>query len=419
MNRELPVFLQRNQAAIGWVLMLALVVYGLNYHAAKTLVHLAGVMSLLSLGGMIITGNAYRLKQLPKIRWAMSASLALSAVIVFAYTSGNSAPMAKRFSHDFILQASMFALIFLALKFNDIQKKVSIAAILSAAICMTLYGLIQTLDMPYAAFRISGSLDLPIIYASNVSVLFAGLSGCLFYRKNIRLHLIIGFIVFLMSLSAVISSGSRMPFIALLATTTPVLIMMSWRAFGLKRCLIVLTVVLAVSAPLVMQSFTFKRLTLGITNLEQNKPTSSVGMRLQMWSAASTALLEHPLSGVGVGKHNDYFAEKLQTDPGFIHKSSRHFIHLHNDWLNAMVWMGIPAGILFMLFALLPALWGAANLRKDKVALPVLMASSAYLLNGLTNAPSIRATAIILFLLVLALLFAQQETADNSSDSSR
>ncbi len=420
MTNNLPVFLQKNQTAISWVVMLALVVYGLNYQAAKTLTHLAGVMSLIYLSGLMLTGNLSTLKSISRIRWLLSGSLLLSALIVWLYTKDNATSMAYRFNHDFILQALIFSLICMSSGFTKQQQKFSLYALIAALLTMGLHGLIQSFNHP-TGYRVSGSLDLPIIYAMNISVISGGLMGLLivFIKENTRLLLVTLFITFFLSVAAVLASGSRTPLLALAIVAIPALLVTSYRVMGLRLSLIIITICILAAGPVLLKSQTYARSVSGIENLMKNNPASSVGMRLQMWNAARSALTEHPLEGVGVGQHNDYFAEKLKEDPDFIHEASRHFIHLHNDWLNAMVWMGIPAGILFMLFALLPAVWGGANLKKAKLALPVLMASTAYLLNGLTNAPSIRAPSIILLLLVLVLLLTQQEAEASSSAKSK
>ena len=139
-----------------------------------------------------------------------------------------------------------------------------------------------------------------------------------------------------------------------------------------------------------------------------------------MWRGAIKIIDEHPLSGVGVGKHNEIYKEKNKETENYIHPGATDFIHLHNDFLNAISWMGIPLGLLFMAFAVYPLYWALRN-RYTVAAKAMLGVSAIYLLNGLTNTPSIRATSLTLMLSVIFLLlqFAiyQRESSAQSSNS--
>lgn len=147
----------------------------------------------------------------------------------------------------------------------------------------------------------------------------------------------------------------------------------------------------------------YTRIAKGITNISSGVTNSSMGLRFEMWRGAKDIITEHPLSGVGVGQHGAYFNTKILEDTTYMHHAVPGFIHLHNDVLNAMAWMGIPSGLLFMLFAVYPLIWAIKN-RKTVTAPAIIAVVSVYLLNGLTNTPSIRATSLTLMLSVIFLL---------------
>ena len=103
-----------------------------------------------------------------------------------------------------------------------------------------------------------------------------------------------------------------------------------------------------------------------------------------------------------------------------MHPEATDFIHLHNDVINAITWMGIPLGLLFMAFAVYPLIW-ALKARKEVVPQAMIAVSVIYLLNGLTNTPSIRATSLTLMLSVVFLLLQfsayRSETPSSSSNA--
>ena len=146
-----------------------------------------------------------------------------------------------------------------------------------------------------------------------------------------------------------------------------------------------------------------------------------MGLRFEMWKGAKDLIIEYPISGVGVGQHNDHFKVRNQEQNGYMHRRAINLIHLHNDFINAVTWMGIPLGLLFMAFAVYPLIW-ALKTRKEVIPQAIIAVSVIYLLNGLTNTPSIRATALTLMLSVVFLLLqfsAYRSEAASSSSSSR
>lgn len=79
--------------------------------------------------------------------------------------------------------------------------------------------------------------------------------------------------------------------------------------------------------------------------------------KLEMWRPALTLLGEHPLGGIGRGAFATVFPA-LKTEPAAVT-----FTHLENEWLQPLVDLGVPAGLL--LIGTLGLLWLMAARRRD------------------------------------------------------
>ena len=133
-------------------------------------------------------------------------------------------------------------------------------------------------------------------------------------------------------------------------------------------------------------------------NTVSGSTTSSIGIRLELWRSGLDAIAQHPWQGVGISGHNDYFQSQLLSNPSYMEPAAVGYMHLHNDWINAFAWFGIPLGLLFMAPLVLP-------LRHLRSPSPGLQASAysalTFVLCGLSNAPSIRAGSLVFFFILL------------------
>jgi len=232
--------------------------------------------------------------------------------------------------------------------------------------------------------------------------------------------LVLSFLATVLGVWAIILSGSRGPLLSILLVSFITVSLISARHFGLLKTFVIIILLCLTSSFAVIQSSIFSRLTDGFNNVSTNVTNSSLGLRFEMWKGAKDLIIEHPISGVGVGQQNDHFKARNQEQQDYMHPEATDFIHLHNDVVNAITWMGIPLGLLFMAFAVYPLIW-ALKARKEVVPQAMIAVSVIYLLNGLTNTPSIRATSLTLMLSVVFLLLQfsayRSETPSSSSNA--
>jgi O-antigen ligase len=136
--------------------------------------------------------------------------------------------------------------------------------------------------------------------------------------------------------------------------------------------------------------------------LGENRPQSSLGVRLELWAAAIRAIGEHPLFGYGL--QNKMAAVLSQTDDRIAWVD---FTHVHNAFLDVAVAGGIPSLIAFMavLFTPLAMVFG----HKDEVPGRRFAAISLvilFLLQGLTSVILTHDLVFSLFMLPLTIIAA-------------
>ncbi len=98
--------------------------------------------------------------------------------------------------------------------------------------------------------------------------------------------------------------------------------------------------------------------------------TARDDVKLELWRPALALLREHPLGGIGRGSFATVFPA-LKTDPAAVT-----FTHLENEWLQPLVDLGLPVGLL--LLVTLGLGWLAAARRRDLSSVEVgLLAGTA------------------------------------------
>lgn len=404
------------------LLLIALAVFGLNYHIAKPIVHITGIIALTlwtKLTWDAIQAQSFDMikKQLNTPLGHMSILLAIAMVVVIVTTTGSEAVMAKRFSHDFVVPALCFSTIFPFLVMNERLISVLAWIIPVAILTMSVPGIDEYYQANQSWLRISGTIELPIIYGMNLAIL-CGASIGLTITSRIQYRpilIIFSLIAVACGLWAIALSGSRAPLLSIILITLCCIAYQGYRHIGMVKTFSILFILLAGITFTLPKLPIYERLTYAIKSVENNDRESSLGLRFEIWRGAKDIIIEHPLRGSGAGKHNELFAEKLKDDNDYLPSGARSFIHLHNDTINAITWMGIPLGLLFLLFSWQPLIYGLRHLNKP-VGLALAAASSIYLMNGITNTPSIRATSLTLFLIVISLLMsARYQSIDKES----
>jgi O-antigen ligase len=98
--------------------------------------------------------------------------------------------------------------------------------------------------------------------------------------------------------------------------------------------------------------------------------TARDDVKLELWRPAFTLIRERPFTGIGRGAFETVFPA-LKTDPAAVT-----FTHLENEWLQPLVDLGVPAGLL--LVGTLGLGWLAAARRRDLSSVEVgLLAGTA------------------------------------------
>ena len=386
------------------LILLGITSYGLNYQVTKTLLHVSGLLSLVAIVSIFIKQyvNTSRGEFYPRPKPGLvvfSLLLLSAAAIVWIQTTGIDNQTSYRFSHDFITPALCAAFIALIAKSNEASFKAIQWLLPVATLSMAIPGISDYYSTGQSWNRVSGSIDLPIIYASNLTALACAslLIGLTADHKAKPVLVVLCIIAFIAGLWGVTLSGSRTPALSALLVSVAIIGVVLLKRTGVWKTLIILCLLAASLVFASSQLLIGDRMLDAVRNIESNKQSSSIGIRFELWRGALDGIMEEPIKGVGVGKHNEYFESKLKSDPNYIHSSARNFIHLHNDILNATVWMGIPAALVFLSFIAWPLIFGWLYRRTIGGAL-CLITSCVFIINGFSNTPSIRATSLTLFL---------------------
>lgn len=412
---------------ISYLMLAGLVAYGLNYQITKTLLHLSALVALITWlrAGVLCFTKKNNLPvniDLKDPRIILSTLLLLSASIVLVETSLSDTFMSDRFRKDFVTPAICFALILPVAAVDKRAFQLFHWAVPIAILTMAIPGIIDQYHDSHPDHRTSGNLNLQIIYGTNLAILVASNIAILSSKNNWEKLGFIVFSIFAIGIGswAISMSGSRGPLLSIIIVSFIAVGWNGYRYLGITKTTIILLLIVTLFSLIVYNSSTFKRVQQGFNNYSSDTRNSSLGLRLEMWKGAKDLIIEHPISGVGVGQQNDHFKARNQEEQGYMHPEATDFIHLHNDVINAITWMGIPLGLLFMAFAVYPLIW-ALKARKEVVPQAMIAVSVIYLLNGLTNTPSIRATSLTLMLSVVFLLLQfsayRSETPSSSSNA--
>tara|TARA_Y100000296_G_C5175992_1_gene260100 strand:- start:1049 stop:2323 length:1275 start_codon:yes stop_codon:yes gene_type:complete len=412
---------------ISYLMLAGLVAYGLNYQITKTLLHLSALVALITwlrVGVLCFTKkNSLPIDiDLKDPRIILSTLLLLSASIVLVETSLSDTFMSARFRKDFVTPAICFALVLPVAAVDKRTFQLFRWAVPVATVCMAIPGIVDQYAHSQPNYRTSGNISLQIIYGTNLAILSATGIILMMTMKPLRhpILLVVSLLASILGIWAIMLSGSRGPLLSILLVSLFTVTLIGLRYLGWIKTLVIVALLCSVTTFAVMQSSMFSRLTDGLSNISSNVKNSSMGLRFEMWKGAKDLIIEHPISGVGVGQQNDHFKARNQEQQDYMHPEATDFIHLHNDVINAITWMGIPLGLLFMAFAVYPLIW-ALKARKEVVPQAMIAVSVIYLLNGLTNTPSIRATSLTLMLSVVFLLLQfsayRSETPSSSSNA--
>ena len=269
--------------------------------------------------------------------------------------------------------------------------------------------------------RPSGGLP-PIAFANMVAAI--ALIGFVRPGTDWRNHALAWGGLFLAA-AILIVNGSRGPWMALVITTVP-LIRVRHRGMRLPTylgivLLLLLLIAVAFTLPEVELTKRFQQVGVEIERFGTGDADSAVGARLMMWQLGLQALIDHPLTGIGLNQYGQLLMNLPQCPTAqFCTK------HGHNDLMEMLTTLGLPGIVLLFAMFAVPAIlfWQmrrVASERRDTVGESLAVAGLAVVLatciSGLTQVTLAHQANIVFYAGAIGLLLglaAQQARAGSS-----
>lgn len=328
--------------------------------------------------------------------------------------------MSDRHFSNMFYPALFFATIFPSLKIVNKDKKIILYSVIVACFIMASSGIFDYLSKNQSTFRTSGFLNLPIIYASCVVILTSWVNVEFFKAISNKTWLIaiLSFIAMCAGFTAVVFTGSRGPilvssiiFIALFFYHLISSSSKKQKISSIFLLLAIFTAVLIILPESKLNNVT-NRFQNGFNNIssgfgEEKRLPTSTGIRLDMWEASMIAISDNPFTGIGPGGHIEYFSKldqdnRININTELVIKSD----HMHNDFIQAWLSMGVILGTLSLAFILYLLYVFLSNDKKETIS--GISVCISFLLCGLTDVPAHNAASLTLFLLLSSLLLAEK-----------
>lgn len=343
--------------------------------------------------------------------------LSISAFLTMIYYLVFDNKMSERHFSNMFYPALFFSIILPSLKVEKKDKYTILITAIISSIIMAGSGIIDYISADNPDFRTSGFLNLPIIYASCMVLMTCWSAAILFKALVIKKWLIVGIslIAVIAGFTSVLFTGSRGPIIAaaiiLLALIAHNLIFNSsiiQKTSTITLILIVSTLSLSLFPQSKLDNIK-SRFQVGVQNAtsafgNERREPNSTGIRLDMWEASLVAISDHPLTGIGPGTHTTYFPMLEQSGRININTAPLvTFDHMHNDYIQAWLSMGIIFGTLSLAFILCFLILFASKAKNTYSSLAGISVCSSFILCGLTDVPAHNAASLTLFLIIASL----------------
>ena len=239
------------------------------------------------------------------------------------------------------------------------------------AVIASVYGVYELLNGDVR--RADGFFSHALTYGNVIALVAIAAFGVLLYRLyETKNHFYITSVTLVLTIVALLVSGSRGPILAFIITAFMVFIFrFKVKGFITGILLLIILVSVAYKVPHIQQRF---------TNIADNAKvtTSSVGTRLVLWEASSRAIMLRPFFGYGKNNFRDNIGEFIDVPT-----SSR--AHAHNSYIQYTYLHGF-FGLFAMLGFLGSILWEIKRKMRDnpfmKVAMSVIV---VFMLEGLTE----------------------------------
>ena len=396
-------------------LLLALLLYALNYQFAKPAVHIIILACLFVFMRKVLRSDMDLFKS--RSRNLINIRFFLSVGILYTHSLIYQNPISQYFFENYGL--TVLGCIFLSF---FMARTVGFSPLLRVAVISTLLlsikGIVEYYQHGVETYRVDAGFNLPIIYGTNVAILSVLSMNAMgvFFREKQYAWFGMSLLAISSGITAIAMSGSRGPLLTVLFLIAVVLAVHGYRAIHGRALFGIFIAIIAASILSLSVTPLDDRLIDGFQNLSSGDATTSIGIRVELWKGALDIIKNHPLIGVGVGEHNAYFAERLKQDSKFIHDSAYGFKHLHNDALNILAWMGLFFGSIFLLpiACLLVYFW---RQRQSDVGFSGLTIVITFILCGLTNTPLMRSTSVSLLVLLTMYLLSLIENGKKKVDT--
>lgn len=239
------------------------------------------------------------------------------------------------------------------------------------AVIASVYGVYELLNGDVR--RADGFFSHALTYGNVIALVAIAAFGVLLYRLyETKNHFYITSVTLVLTIVALLVSGSRGPILAFIITAFMVFIFrFKVKGFITGILLLIILVSVAYKVPHIQQRF---------INIADNAKvtTSSVGTRLVLWEASSRAIMLRPFFGYGKNNFRDNIGEFIDVPT-----SSR--AHAHNSYIQYTYLHGF-FGLFAMLGFLGSILWEIKRKMRDnpfmKVAMSVIV---VFMLEGLTE----------------------------------
>jgi O-antigen ligase len=196
------------------------------------------------------------------------------------------------------------------------------------------------------------------------------------------------------------------PVLLLIAVAT--LRHVSWKK-RLAALLVFFALLAAVCVSSSMVRARFDQAVSDIHAYEAGHPNTSVGIRFQLWKAATLMLTRHPLAGVGRGKFHDTL--QVMHAEGVITQEATAFEHAHNEFLYNGATLGVLGIAALLALYLVPAAYFLrAALCDDRILRTTgamgLTLCVGFMLFGLTEVMLIIAQTVVFYSVMVAVFTA-------------
>ncbi|WP_392340485.1 O-antigen ligase family protein [Moritella marina] len=223
--------------------------------------------------------------------------------------------------------------------------------------------------------------------------------------KNYRDRIILAFAL-LMSVSGLVMNPTRGIWLALIIAVMIILFSkLKIKQINWKYVLISMVILsLATYAAKAKFEQRIKYTQAEITKIQSGNLNTSIGIRLQLWMAASKISTTNPI--LGNGDNHQLLLEQL-AEQDVVTKIVTRFSHYHNQYLDQMVKRGIIGVILLFAVLIYPLLSTSKGINRQ-IAIAVV---TVYAVAGLTDVPLNHGAPLFMYLLLMFTLKKNNEAS--------